>query len=1199
MYERMYENPYAEEREGGLPPRVKKGMIDQLAANTQTAAGTLLDLISVPGSLLNDAILSRPLGSGSTAEEVLDAAGVLPDEDTLGGWGRPLASFAWAAGTDPLNRVTFGAGATNRASKAAKAAGLMDDVQRLASRRLINEIGEGTKTLGDAGGFAQSAARAFDSQFGKSLNDLTDADLLARPLVGPRMAARGTTLDELVQAQIDPDAARSAVRNALNRDRSPLNKLGWGPKPKWNEIKKSRLGGDIGIDLGPLGSYSGRLADIPLVGKHLNKIPLVGDGMASGLDRVGQAMRWSLPGRAAAATFDKSVLQRVDEGDQILAKTLSRSDELAEQAANRKIAGILQQLPERAFIPEVSRAVRQVIEGVGDDLAQANQIVDAEDLRQFVNDFGGDMRDYLRRSREAGIGSTALRDPYGAGYFPRGLNDQMFENRSAPVTGGRSYSVNTGDQIARSAAYHMPGGTRQVREISQDAAVRTAATDEDAARHIYDTVNGAGGANTTGRNLPEYTMRQARTLARHIRSARGDVVERVGFFDNHFMEDYARYIKGREKAIGRTDVILDTLATTAQPGHFSTQPGTGHRSARGVLNQLGLRTTRMADGTVQGAQQRLFDELRNRGFNLNDIDDLRNVSLDSRIVARLNRINEFYKRPELQSGFLKVLDDVTRLWKSSILSWPARFTRDRYSGWFTNFLEVGNPVTLYKGSVATQRLIQGQTDELATFLRQMPRFASLAPDEALRQYTNELAASGLLQGRRLDDIGMEMAGQQSGTALRDAYVPQASPRTTYGYQAFDLLSGRRPLGLDRTASAELTNLQGYREGLGELGRVLTGRRGVRDWLADNELRDPFLRWANKLGDTTDAMNRLDGWNALLLQGVDPMEAARRTKASQVDYGSLTNIEREWFRRLIPFWSFNSRMGKYIAQKIWEKPGGAFTQFGLRLPQELAAAGDEEGYTPKEIKESYGTSLEPLREAPGLGSIVNALAPKADNKNAYLKDVDLSGVDLINLVKLQRNASGGINPMGSGYETLLNAVSSLAHPYIRTGVEQLSGRNLFTDQSLAQYEPTLQKIGRRYVQPGGMADDAIRWAALGVEQIPHAPRLLQLMNRLTDDERTPELSARLGQGAVDLLSGVKIRNIMDDAAALDARREIDAMLDASPMLRTFSSRYIPEELRQYASPEELLLYELSKEMSREARNARKARKRSPMYENPYL
>ena len=56
-----------------------------------------------------------------------------------------------------------------------------------------------------------------------------------------------------------------------------------------------------------------------------------------------------------------------------------------------------------------------------------------------------------------------------------------------------------------------------------------------------------------------------------------------------------------------------------------------------------------------------------------------------------------------------------------------------------------------------------------------------------------------------------------------------------------------------------------------------------DWLGDNELRDPILRWASKLGDTTDSMNRLDGWNALLRQGVDPIEASKRIKAAQVDY----------------------------------------------------------------------------------------------------------------------------------------------------------------------------------------------------------------------------------------------------------------------------------------------------------------------------
>ena len=242
----------------------------------------------------------------------------------------------------------------------------------------------------------------------------------------------------------------------------------------------------------------------------------------------------------------------------------------------------------------------------------------------------------------------------------------------------------------------------------------------------------------------------------------------------------------------------------------------------------------------------------------------------------------------------------------------------------------------------------------------------------------------------------------------------------------------------------------------------------------------------------------------------------------------------------------------------------------------------------------------MRDLPGIGNVINALAPPSADKNAYLKDVDLSGVDLINLIKLQRNAAGGINPMGSAYETLLNSVSSLAHPYIRTGVEQLSGRNLFTDQSLAQYEPTLQKIGRNAgVQPGSVGDDAIRCASTAIEQVPHAPRGLQLLNRLTDTERTPEWSARVGQGAVDLLSGVKVRNISRDAADLDAKREIDAILDSSPMLRTFSSRYIPDELKPFASPEELLLDALSREMGRDARAARQRSPRRRLYENPYL
>jgi hypothetical protein len=128
---------------------------------------------------------------------------------------------------------------------------------------------------------------------------------------------------------------------------------------------------------------------------------------------------------------------------------------------------------------------------------------------------------------------------------------------------------------------------------------------------------------------------------------------------------------------------------------------------------------------------------------------------------------------------------------------------------------------------------------------------------------------------------------------------------------------------------------------------------------------------------------------------------------------------------------------------------------------------------------------------------------------------------------------------------------------------------------------------------------MKWIASGVDYIPHAPRVLQFANRMLDTERTPELSARILQGIVDASSGVKIRNILDDAAALDTRREVDAMLDASPMMRSFESKYIPEELLPYASPEEQLLYQLSRELSRDARKAKEGRNRAnSIYANPY-
>ena len=71
------------------------------------------------------------------------------------------------------------------------------------------------------------------------------------------------------------------------------------------------------------------------------------------------------------------------------------------------------------------------------------------------------------------------------------------------------------------------------------------------------------------------------------------------------------------------------------------------------------------------------------------------------------------------------------------------------------------------------------------------------------------------------------------------------------------------------------------------------------------------------------------------------------EASQVDYNSLTQTEKEFFRRFMPFYSFSSRMGAYVGRKIFNDPGGRFTQLALRSQ---SMGDDEDSYTAADTRE---------------------------------------------------------------------------------------------------------------------------------------------------------------------------------------------------------------------------------------------------------
>lgn len=1217
--------PDEEATQSDLPLWRRNELLDQLGERTKPTTSKLLDWINFPMSVGFDVLAGNELGSGTKSKDVLETYGLYPEKDALGGWGRPIAEFGLEAVADPTNLLTFGGGAVSKAAMAAKAAGLADDAVRVAGRNLIDDVATGARQLDNLGdmGYARNAAQSLADNFAKPITQATDDDLLSRPLVGGRAARRNTTLRELVESQADPNAARSSVEDWLRKNGDTFD-----------NVADDALYNDMGLALPKF------------MGGPLTWNMPGGAQTAAAFDRAGQALRWSRPGRYAVSLtnlFGDRVAGQVDEMGQILAKSDYRGRVRADQRSGRWRTVMMRELAERSpgvfEDTQVSNAVRNTIEGTGTAADQA--LVQQHNLGDFVNKWRAKSSEILDRSRTMGLGAAELADPYDTQYFPRGVDEGVFARGNAIKDSGKDWSVNTPDQIARDEAYKVPGGTRAINDLSRDAGVLNAPTDGDAAEYIYRTLNARRHAHQ-----PEYTRAHAVKLARDIRSMTPEArAAGRGLFDSHFTEDAARYVQGRERAMERARVMYDALGSSARIQNYLDVPGGGHDSINRTLHNLGLKThslptlgpvpptpmygplargqswaaqygpnvqqfladTPEAIGAKHQLLERINARLSQAGQPLLTLDDLAGVSIDQRIVERFQRIADYYAVPEAQNNITQFLDDLTSMWKSSVLSWPARFARDWFSGAISNAIEVGSIPDLRNGYKATKHLLQGQFDELAPIVAKMPKYEALAAQDinaAVAAYRDDLGASGLLTGRRIDDLGTTLTGRQTGQSLRDSVLPGASPVTTVGYQATDLLSGRAPLGADRAAYSELYNrgVQGYTDSISRFGRAINPFDDTvrfADYIGDKTVTDPVLRWSAKLGDTTDSINRLAGYNGLLLQGVSPEEATRRMMQAQVDYNSLTKFERGFIRRIIPFWSYNSRIGAYIAEKIWERPGGPYTQIALRAPDKVAeaAGSDQESYTPKQIKENVGFSLEPFRQLPIVGGLVDTIAPPKDGVNSYMNSIEIPGTGLINMLQVKQSLDGSIQPGNSIYNTFLDTTSNLMHPLIKDGVELLSGRNLHTGKTLNEFQPTIQKIGRELgVDPGTATDAALKMSNYLLDFVPHAPRVLQLTNRLMDTERVPDLQARLLQNAINMGSGVKVTNIGEDAARMDASRELMDMMSDSPAIRQFENKFIPEELLPYASPDDLMIYRLDRQMKKEARAARK--RSDPSGSNPF-
>lgn len=158
-----------------LEPETAGSMIDSLRENslsTLSATGNALDL---PGSMVRDVVawknpfdqLLTPFHSinRTTGRDLARKWGIARKRDT---WGNAIGGMGVEMALDPLTYATLGASALGKAGRAAKAAGLMDDLGRVAARKAGKPLGmvgnreaRMTTTLGDfLGEGGETAAKA-------------------------------------------------------------------------------------------------------------------------------------------------------------------------------------------------------------------------------------------------------------------------------------------------------------------------------------------------------------------------------------------------------------------------------------------------------------------------------------------------------------------------------------------------------------------------------------------------------------------------------------------------------------------------------------------------------------------------------------------------------------------------------------------------------------------------------------------------------------------------------------------------------------------------------------------------------------------------------------------------------------------------------------------------------------------------------
>lgn len=1145
-----------------LPQEEKESMLRYLANQGASGLSGFGWLLDTPGSMVRGLLSEGPMKAiaalWETADdrvsgrELLRQYGLAGKEDTWGNFGSGIASEILL---DPLTYMTAGIGA------------LLGSASKTAAGKLAFKAGMFADDLGLAARRAGMGKNAFLRQ---SLDDVLPF------------------LDDGVRGQITSKFKELAGAQA-------------------DELIKRPLTATNRVSLPLVGNYA-----FDLYGQR------GGDAIATAADALGTYAKTSpyIGGavRAANALVNPSLMGMRDIDGQLLGRGITDASNIAERAANQRLSNAIvdaaRNIGEDVFrSPAFSDAFANFME------RQYDQI--APEMAQFFQRGSGGARDLaaaakrwqresLKRAAERGIPLENAGLPNDIGYFfrQRALVDNPQYADDWARAYGRQYDSGTRVASVVGGGAQRKDYTRAfprwvLNKMAQDEGLQQAlrqANDATQARQVIDAwvarnaqsawLTKAGGSpfayiQQKVAGLDPLDPANAAPIADAVRQTRAAYKEladtirglptqhaknKIPFYGNS-INDLSRYVRSRARNEATADVLLRELASTGNLSDVAADMAAGGNryTIAEALKTLGFDTANsgfddVGNRVLSKAEQAFVAARGKAGTPVLMPGDIDSLSLPRKYVDEMARRILGARVPYEATGLLKAADDFTRRFKTLALLFPSRYTRDMYSGSFAAATQDAfHPLDFFRG----QRIGSGVYDSIPGRVRHLPDYQALNTRSNLARLRSMGPRFQKMTDAQLHDELMirKFLADGGGQGLTSADAV-----SELGRGASNLSMVENAPGLAGKTSAGLLELIRKRPFAWDLWS-LDKTRPDRNWL---------LEAGDRAAKASDDFNRIGTYLNRISKGDSPTTARQLADLTQVNYRpeNFTEFEREFVKRLVPFYSYTKGITPLVYRELLENPSGLTGQSIRAINR--ASEPSEDRFTPEYLRQSAAIPI-------GENSILGVKTPGITR---FLTNIDLPHEGLLNLF----TPGIGNSVIGALGDSLMKTGQNIlgqTNPLLKGPAELVTNRQFYTGRQLSDLYSMLENDLGDYG-----AGPLARIAEQVIANAPGGSRVLGITRQLRDNRIS--LAERLAKLGVNAITGVKVQDVdQERTARLAARTTLNQLLDQAKGIHTYENLFIKPEDLMKLSPQEQRQYLLYRTLQSEA--SRKSRERKKQQE----